>query len=322
MQSQELEQRITALPGWRYEFHFADGVSTPTPSRGVANRQQQRRRYFFERLLSLTGGSLAGRRVLDLGCNAGFWALQAIEAGADFVLGVDGGRSYLDQAELVFEAKGIERSRYRFEHGDVFEHALTEQFDIVLCLALLDHVARPVELFDRIAGVDPELVVIDTEVSRARLPLFEVATLYDAAEGLGDGLVLIPSRSAVEDLAARRGYQARALELEHQRLHRHGRLSPPPSPGVHLLEVDPAGLAAAVPAGVGRAVVGARPARAAGRLTADGAQGALRISSAPELRWSLPLPTGSITCPSTTIGLFQCPGEPGSFASGRGEEGR
>jgi len=213
MQPQELEQRITALPGWRYEFHFDGGVSTPTPSRGVANRQEQRRRYFFERLLSLTGGTLAGRRVLDLGCNAGFWALQAIEAGADFVLGIDGGRSYIDQAELVFEAKGIDPSRYRFEHGDVFEHALTEDFDIVLCLALLDHVAKPVELFDRIAAVEPELVVIDTEVSRARLGVFEVATLYDAAEGLGDGLVLIPSRAAVEDLAARRGYQARALEL-------------------------------------------------------------------------------------------------------------
>jgi len=46
------------------------------------------------------------------------------------------------------------------------------------------------------------------------------------------------------------------------------------------------------------------------------------ISSVPLSLWSLALPAGSTTCPSTTIGLFQCPGSPGSLAIGRGEEGR
>ena len=64
--------------------------------------------------------------MLDLGCNAGFWSLAAIEAGAEFVLGVDARQSYLDQAALVFEAKGIDPSRYRFERANVFEVALAE----------------------------------------------------------------------------------------------------------------------------------------------------------------------------------------------------
>ena len=34
-------------------------------------------------------GSLKGLRVLGLGCNAGWWSLKAIEAGCDFVAGID-----------------------------------------------------------------------------------------------------------------------------------------------------------------------------------------------------------------------------------------
>src|SRR5207244_13180843 len=51
------------------------------------------------------GGSLQGRRVLDLECNAGLWSLLALQAGAEFVLGTAGRRMFIEQAEFVFEAK-------------------------------------------------------------------------------------------------------------------------------------------------------------------------------------------------------------------------
>ncbi len=47
-----------------------------------------------------------------------------------------------------------------------------------------------------------------------------------------------------------------------------------------------------------------------------------KISSVPRRAWSLPLPSGSTTWPSTTIGLFQWPAAPGSLAIARGEPGR
>ena len=60
---------------------------------------------------------------------------------------------------------------------------------------------------------------------------------------------------------------------------------------------------------------------AAGRPVAPGLA-AENSSSVPVSLWSLALPSGSTTCPSTTIGLFQCPGMPASVAIGRGEPGR
>lgn len=209
MEAHELQERIAEFPRWHYRFEFEGGASTPVVDFGKVNRHEQRRRYFFEALLRVTGGSLDGRRVLDLGCNAGWWSLQAIEAGADFVLGVDVQEAYIDQANLVFAAKGIDPRRYRFERGDVFAHDLGGHFDVVLCLGLMEHVAKPVELFERMAATGAELLVIDTSLARASSSCFEVSHLEEP-DAYGE-LVLVPTRDAVLELAARSGYTAVAL---------------------------------------------------------------------------------------------------------------
>jgi 2-polyprenyl-3-methyl-5-hydroxy-6-metoxy-1,4-benzoquinol methylase len=100
MTNSTLRDRIASFDEKRYRFvDFNSLGDFPPPERSSerirqdqerANRHQQRYRYFFEPLVRLFGGSLKGHRVLDLGCNAGFWSLKAAEAGADFVLGVDG----------------------------------------------------------------------------------------------------------------------------------------------------------------------------------------------------------------------------------------
>jgi tRNA (mo5U34)-methyltransferase len=205
----ELQERIAEFPRWHYRFEFPGGVATPVLDQGKINRHEQRRRYFFDALLQVTGGSLHGRRVLDLGCNAGLWSLNALEAGADFVLGVDIHQTHIDQANLVFAAKGIDESRYRFEQGDVFEHDFGGRFDVVLCLGLMEHIARPVEIFERMAATGAELLVIDTALSGARSSCFEVSHLEEP-DAHGE-LVLVPTHDAVIELAARSGYSAVAL---------------------------------------------------------------------------------------------------------------
>ena len=211
MDAEELRERIASYPSWNYRFELGDGVSTPVASAWRVRRAEQRRRYFFEPLLDVAGGTLRGRRVLDLGCNAGFWSLEAIEAGADFVLGVDGSAMAIEQAELVFAARGVEREHYRFERANVFDWALPGGFDVVLCLGLLDVVAKPLALFELIAAAGAELVVIDTGVSRARGELFEVSRLGEPRNAIEHDLVLVPTRAAVAALAERFGLRAVAL---------------------------------------------------------------------------------------------------------------
>ncbi len=213
MEVDELREQIARFPVWQYEFEFDGGVRTPVGDPKKINRNRERRSYFFDALMSVCGGSLQGKRVLDLGCNAGFWSLQAIEAGADFVLGVDDRQDYIEQASLVFEAKGIDPARYRFEQGNVFKHQFAERFDVVLCLGLLSVVAKPVALFELMRGVGAELVVIDTSLSPAplRSGFFEVSRLSEPRNAVDYELVLVPTRAAVENLAAQFGFQTVAL---------------------------------------------------------------------------------------------------------------
>lgn len=216
MNASELEARIAEFPRWHYKFDFQGGVSTPIADSSRVIRHENRRRYFFDALLSVTGGSLEGRRVLDLGCNAGFWSLQATEAGADFVLGVDGRQMHVEQARLVFEAKGIDPGRFRFEQANIFEHDFSERFDVVLCLGLLYHVSKPVELLEVITGTGAELLVIDTNVFPLPFSCFKVRRedVESAWHAVDYELVMAPTRQAVIDLCGQFGFETVPLALK------------------------------------------------------------------------------------------------------------
>jgi tRNA (mo5U34)-methyltransferase len=213
MQADELERRIAAFSRWHYRFEFEGGLSTPIYRQDHINRHEQRRRYFFDALLHVCGGTLEGRRVLDLGCNAGYWSLAAIDAGASFVYGIDGRREHVEQSQLVFEAKGVEPDRYRFELANIFERDVGERFDVVLCLGLMYRVSRPVELFETIVRTGAELAVIDTELHASNSSCLDVrrVNLENPMTAVDYTIVLYPSRQAVLDLARAFGFEIAPL---------------------------------------------------------------------------------------------------------------
>ena len=189
-------------------------MKTPIFDEGHRNRHEQRRRHFFEPLLAHFGGSLRGLRVLDLGCNAGWWSLQAIEADCDFVLGVDGRQMHIDQANLVFRVNEIDPSRYRFVEANFFDLPLSEHFDVVFCLGILYHVARPFELFQLLQK--GSVAVVDTTLAGGVAPILSLKTedLSDPRMAVGHEFVMVPSASAVEKLAAATGFDCRPLPVE------------------------------------------------------------------------------------------------------------
>ncbi|MEO8673984.1 MAG: class I SAM-dependent methyltransferase [Casimicrobiaceae bacterium] len=215
MNESELAARIAAYPRWHYAFDLR-GHSTATAGVTRVRRHAQRLPYLLDPLVAGCGGSLAGLRVLDLGCNAGFWSLAALRRGADFVLGVDARKMHLEQAALVFEVEAIGADRHRFIEADLMnaDWAAWGRFDVVLCLGLLYHVGRPVELFARMEATGARHIVIDTALSLLSGAAFEMLRepLDDPRNAIGSELVLWPTREAVTVLAAQHGYDARTLE--------------------------------------------------------------------------------------------------------------
>lgn len=215
MQDSEMIEKINSFPRWHYQFNL-NGYLTPIHDKTKINRHKERKKYFFDPVVKLLGGDLSGKRVLDLGCNAGFWSLQAIESGCEFVVGIDGRKMHIDQANLVFEAKNIESSRYQFIEADVFDVNYEElgEFDIVLYLGLMYHINKPIELMEKISIVNSDLLIIDTGISTIDGSYLSIHSenLDDPRNAIASELIFRPTSQAVLDIVRHFGYNVCMLE--------------------------------------------------------------------------------------------------------------
>lgn len=216
--AKQLRERVESFPVWHYEFDLGQGVHTPIRQQRDVNRVRQRKAYAFDSFITLLGGSLTGKRVLDLGCNAGYWSLAAMEAGAEFVLGIDGRQMHVDQSMLVFEAKGIDPARYDFLRANIYgvDYSAYPPFDIVLCFGLLYHVNRPVELFEAMSAINTDLLIVDTEVTPVPGSWIRVRRerLDEPRNAVDHEMVFCPTRRVVLGLAKSSGYRAVVLKPE------------------------------------------------------------------------------------------------------------
>jgi tRNA (mo5U34)-methyltransferase len=86
--------------------------------------------------------------VLDIGCNAGFYAMEMKRRGAARVLGIDEDEDYLKQARFAADVNSLEIEFRQLSVYDV--GALGESFDLVLFLGVLYHLRHPLLALDLI----------------------------------------------------------------------------------------------------------------------------------------------------------------------------
>jgi tRNA (mo5U34)-methyltransferase len=89
---------------------------------------------------------LRGRTVLDIGCNAGFFAIKMKQRGAARVVGIDSDPRYLAQARFAADVLEVDID---FRQMTVYDVAkLGERFDLVLFLGVLYHLRHPLLALD------------------------------------------------------------------------------------------------------------------------------------------------------------------------------
>ena len=90
-----------------------------------------------------------GKSVLDIGCNAGFYALEMKKRGAARVLGIDEADQYLVQARFAAGRLGF--TEVEFAKMSVYDvGALGERFDLVIFMGVLYHLRHPLLALDLI----------------------------------------------------------------------------------------------------------------------------------------------------------------------------
>jgi tRNA (mo5U34)-methyltransferase len=172
--AESVRQRVNSYR-WFHRIDLGDGVVTPGLDDSPAKLQ------------SLELPSLAGKTVLDIGANDGFFSFAAERAGASRVLAVDapawGDHDSLGSKRGFDFAREVLGSNVEDLRCDV--HDLTPElvgtFDVVFFLGVLYHLEDPVECLRRVASVTTELLVLETliDMTWTRRP---AAAFYPAAE--------------------------------------------------------------------------------------------------------------------------------------------
>ena len=143
-----LEQRIRSLAPWFHNL-VLDGIPT-APDHPLGDYPAHK----FRRFAAALPADLTGKTVLDIGCNAGFYAFEMKRRGAKRVVGIDSDPRYLAQARLAAEVLGHD---IELRELDVYRVAeLDERFDLVIFMGVLYHLRHPLLaldlLFDHVVG--------------------------------------------------------------------------------------------------------------------------------------------------------------------------
>lgn len=137
-----LERRIRALGPWFHNL-VLDGIAT-APDHFLGDYPAHK----FRRFAGALPSDLTGKTVLDVGCNAGFYAFEMKRRGAAHVVAVDPDPRYLAQARLAAEVLGHD---IELRELDVYRVAeLGARFDLVIFMGVLYHLRHPLLALDRL----------------------------------------------------------------------------------------------------------------------------------------------------------------------------
>jgi len=87
------------------------------------------------------GGSLKGKRILDIGCGGGILSESLANEGA-IVVGIDLAKAGLEVAKIHLLESGFDID-YQFISAEDLTDSESESFDVITCLEMLEHVPDP-----------------------------------------------------------------------------------------------------------------------------------------------------------------------------------
>jgi tRNA (mo5U34)-methyltransferase len=140
--SKRIEHRIRELGPW-FQNMAIGGVET-APDHFLGDYPRAK----WQGFAHVLPDDLEGRSVLEIGCNAGFYALEMKRRGAGDVVAIDHDERYLEQARLAAEVAGAEID---FRQMSVYDlPRLGRRFDLVLFMGVFYHLRHPLLALDMI----------------------------------------------------------------------------------------------------------------------------------------------------------------------------
>lgn len=142
-----LAENIRQLAPWFHNLRLADGTET-APDHPLGDFPA----YQWQRMAAALPFSLDGMRVLDVGCNAGFYAFEMSRLGAS-VRAIDLDEHYLRQARWA-EQHIAHGGTVEFRRASVYEvSGWAERYDLINFMGVFYHLRYPLLALDMLADV-------------------------------------------------------------------------------------------------------------------------------------------------------------------------
>ncbi len=150
------ERTVAKLGPWFHNLLLPDGTQT-APGHPLGDFPA----YKWAELAPHLPEALSGRRALDIGCNAGFYAFELARRGAA-VTALDVDARYLRQARWAAEQYGL-ADRITFRQMQIYDLAYTDEtYDLVLFLGVFYHLRYPLLALDLMAEKTEHLLAFQT----------------------------------------------------------------------------------------------------------------------------------------------------------------
>ena len=151
------DPEVAALAPWFHNLHLPGGEQT-VPDHFIGGDFP---RFKWDQIAPAIPQDLSGWRVLDVGCNAGFYSFELARRGAS-VLAIDVDAHYLKQARWAAQQFGLQ-DRVEFRQQQVYELGRSqEQFDLVWFMGVFYHLRYPLLALDLLARRTRRLMVFQT----------------------------------------------------------------------------------------------------------------------------------------------------------------
>ncbi|HEY0970188.1 MAG TPA: TIGR04290 family methyltransferase [Gemmatimonadales bacterium] len=150
-------REIEQLGPWFHNLHLPDGSQT-VPDHFLGGDFPS---FKWREIEPYVPARLDGWRVLDIGCNAGFYTFELARRGAE-VVGIDVEPLYLRQARWAAREFGLQ-DRVEFRQMEVYELARSdERFDLVWFMGVFYHLRYPLLALDLLAQRTRRLMMFQT----------------------------------------------------------------------------------------------------------------------------------------------------------------
>jgi tRNA (mo5U34)-methyltransferase len=157
----EIVAEVERLAPWFHCIDLGDGLRTKSES--AIGEPVDHPRPTWLGVKACLPDDVSGQTVLDVGCNAGFYAIEMKRRGAARVLGIDSQRDLIRQAEFVRDLLGLDIDYQRKSVYDL-DPAQLGQFDITLALGLIYHCKHLVLALEKLFLITRRLLVLETAI--------------------------------------------------------------------------------------------------------------------------------------------------------------